>query len=651
MKINYHLPNQSYSFDQVDPKEIENLNFLLSNNKGDFVNLGLNKNTSKFQGWNVINQDSLKVFKILDEILPKEMEVDEIDFYSYKASRKFASKFSENVSYTIDEHGNSDHIEQKIKTTDTFYLGPAGGVVYEIKNFDSELDIDLDCKELNDFDEWGRDYNVFKENGILFVEFTKNSGDNDNYKLWFGIKASNFLYNLKKEWVKKEYEYSKQRNSLHKRYVYRLMSISVKESKILFMGSGFSKEDVATQIALLETHKDELEGFDKTVSTDLLDDIDNFSKPMPQDIDTAYKMSVLGIYKFLSRDVMSKKSKGLFAGYPWFSQVWARDELVGLRSLINLGEDSLVKERIIAHLNSIDEETGQLKRLNVEGSWLSFDGIFWLAKRFADFIFSLDKQHKLEKTFSKKEIEQIYDKFNFSFNKIIKTSWDFENELVKVKNGDSWMDTIEVQFPLDIQAQFLEFTSTLATLAAMLGKVEDAKRFLDLENLLRKKIRQTYFRNGTLYAEAFRDRVDSNVFLTYYTYPDLFLSEDWEKIFDVTLMHLRTTWGGIASLSNKDSAFQPNYTGENNASYHNGDSWYWINNVAAIAMNDLNEKKYRRDIAKILSSSTKDILTLGTVGFGSEISSVSAQKAQGCMAQMWSTATYIEMIDKLFGKQ
>lgn len=68
-------------------------------------------------------------------------------------------------------------------------------------------------------------------------------------------------------------------------------------------------------------------------------------------------------------------------------------------------------------------------------------------------------------------------------------------------------------------------------------------------------------------------------------------------------------------------------------------------------MHNLNEKKYRSKISKILTNSTKDILKLGTIGFASEISSASSQKAEGCMAQFWSSSTYIEMIDKLFEKE
>jgi len=210
------------------------------------------------------------------------------------------------------------------------------------------------------------------------------------------------------------------------------------------------------------------------------------------------------------------------------------------------------------------------------------------------------------------------------------------------------MDTIPAKSPLDIQVQFLEFVSFLAQLGAILQKKDEVGHFLDFEDGLRNNIKAKYLRNKQLYNEAQSDDLRSNVFLSYYFYPNLFLKDEWEMIFDNSLKVLKTTWGGICSLSKKDHRFLENYSGEKNESYHNGDSWYWINNLTAIVLNDLNEKKYRETIRGILFSSTKDILKIGTIGYGSEISSASSQKAEGCMAQLWSSSTYIEMVDSLF---
>ena len=48
MKITYELNKDIYSFEQKDKTEILKSNFLVTNAKGDFLNLGVKNNYSKF---------------------------------------------------------------------------------------------------------------------------------------------------------------------------------------------------------------------------------------------------------------------------------------------------------------------------------------------------------------------------------------------------------------------------------------------------------------------------------------------------------------------------------------------------------------------------------------------------------------------------
>lgn len=646
MKIIYDLDNTSFTYEQKENQEIEKLNFLLTNNNGDFLNLGAMSNSCKFQGFNVCHHNS-DIYKFIDEIVVLGMKTEEVVYGGYFARRDFISDF---VLDIIDEN-KRDNLEFRESSFDRFFLGPTGGVVYEIGNFNGDFFIDLDLRKLSDFDEWGRNYKVYKKDGIVLVEYTKKVGEKEDYKMYFGVKAVNFSYELIEQFVKKEYTYSKQRNSDYEIYVFRLMKVSVTDNKQIICGAGFSEEEVFEQIFLLEFHKNELTSFDRNIYKDLIRE-DEFSKPLTQNVSLAYRLSSNAIYRFLNKNIGKKEMfEGLYAGYPWFSQVWARDELVSLRAFINKGDLLFVKTKLFSYLNNINLETGCLKRIEQEGSLESFDGVFVLAKRVEDFMFYLEEKGKLNEGLTRNELEVIYDKFNLVFLKITEKYWDKENELLKVKRGDSWMDTIDAWYPLDVEVQFLNFVSVLGVLAGALNKKEEAGHFMDFQELLREKIRSAYLRNGILYNEPFKNNLTSNVFLAYYYYPDLFLKQEWESIIDAALRYLRTPWGGISSLAKNDVEFTPNYSGENDKSYHKGDSWFWINNVTAIVLNDLNEQKYRREIKDILLTSTKDILTMGTIGFASEVSSASSQKAEGCMAQLWSSSTYIEMIDKLFHKR
>ncbi|MFH1849944.1 MAG: amylo-alpha-1,6-glucosidase, partial [archaeon] len=107
-------------------------------------------------------------------------------------------------------------------------------------------------------------------------------------------------------------------------------------------------------------------------------------------------------------------------------------------------------------------------------------------------------------------------------------------------------------------------------------------------------------------------------------------------------------WGGLATIDKTNALYSPRYTGIDNRSYHRGDSWYWINNIAAIVMCRLDKKLFRSYIDGILKASVNDILYQGYIGHASELSDASSQNAQASFCQAWSDAMFIELIDELY---
>jgi len=431
MKITYKLNNDKFSYTQIAEDEEKKLNFLLTNNKGDFLNLGINKNSLKSQGLNFCDTNTLDIYKIIDNIFVPDLDIIEVENQGYSISRKYASKISQIVRVPVTDSQNNKsqydedaelkynnngvlqevyEEENEITAQDRLYLGPSGGMIYEIENYEGNILLDLDIRKLNDLDEWGRDYNIYTKNNTVIVEYTKKVGDNQDYKVYFGIRTVNFQYDLLKDWVKQEYEYSKRRNSLYERYIYRLMSIRIQDSKRLYIGFGLSEKDVFDQISLLEQHYNELEVFDEAIYNDLTK-AQTFKKPIPQDFMVAYRLSNYSMYNFFNRNLDNEEMKiGCFAGFPWFSQVWTRDELVGIKGFINNNEDNIVKEKLFEHLNLIDDNTGLIKRIKQKGALDSVDGVFWLAKRIEDFVFYLDTRKRLNNVISQGELEIIYNK-------------------------------------------------------------------------------------------------------------------------------------------------------------------------------------------------------------------------------------------------
>jgi len=135
-----------------------------------------------------------------------------------------------------------------------------------------------------------------------------------------------------------------------------------------------------------------------------------------------------------------------------------------------------------------------------------------------------------------------------------------------------------------------------------------------------------------------------NIFLAAYLCPNLLNRKEWESVFDNAIKALWLEWGGFSTIDRASKLYFSSYTGEDNKSYHRGDSWYWINNIAAIALKRFGGK-YDEYVNKIIKASSLDIQFQGVIGRPSEISDAKSQKAQGNLFQLWSAATFIELIN------
>jgi len=157
------------------------------------------------------------------------------------------------------------------------------------------------------------------------------------------------------------------------------------------------------------------------------------------------------------------------------------------------------------------------------------------------------------------------------------------------------------------------------------------------------------FWDGKILADGLADwTIRPNVFLAAYLYPKLLSKEEWAQCFDNILPKLWLSWGGLATIDQTDSRFINSHTGENSASYHNGDSWFYLNNLAALVLHRTDQKRFQKYIDQIIAASTRDILWQGAIGQHSEVSSASKLESSGCFAQAWSAAMYIELIEEVY---
>jgi glycogen debranching enzyme len=227
--------------------------------------------------------------------------------------------------------------------------------------------------------------------------------------------------------------------------------------------------------------------------------------------------------------------------------------------------------------------------------------------------------------------------------------------LVECKNLESWMDTSYKTdnrggFLIEVQALQLAMYKLMQFLCTITKNTTKFIAYKKLEDATREKVRQEFWNPPILNDRKDDPTVRPNIFLAYYLYPNLLSKEEWTKCFDHMIERLWLSWGGFATIDMKNPLFSERYSGENNKSYHRGDSWFFVNNIAAICLIRVGRDRYKEIIAKILEASSEDLLFRGAIGHASELSSAAEQRAEGCFCQAWSAATFVELVYELHGK-
>ncbi len=544
------------------------MEFLLGSSQGGYY-LGSQDKTS-YQGLTIFKDWEL--IKLVDEIKVNDevLRVEEKDFNSYDKINKDS--------------------EEK------FYYDSSNDFVYELKG-DKKLTLFLDCRKIHDYDDKGRIYHVEKIDEGIRVSYKKYEDNNLKdlmYTVDFVIVTKN-KFEIKDEWVEKNYWYDKKRNTKSNLYVYKSLIFEGRNIKLKF----------------------------KAI-------------PRKNPINKNLKKND-DYYNALKKLTINQEVKGILAGYPWFYQLWARDELISLKPYIMNKEFSFAKSVLKRHLNNINEE-GMVSNRYPSSILGSIDSTGWLSKRIRDYY-----QIKKISSSDKKEIKEIYQKLAKAEKKL---------RLNRMREGmiynhalETWMDTgkeesVRKGFRVEIQFLYYELLETLNYLGEIIK--EDKKYDTDS---FKKIIRHNFLtREGLI--DGIANEKDytkrPNVFLAYYINKSLLTKKEWELTFDKVIEECWLPWGGLSSISKKNRHYTKQYTGMDNKSYHHGDSWYYINNIAGITLTDLNKKKYKKYIKKIYDASVKDYKT-GLINNCSEISSSNERTSEGCLAQAWSASTLYEL--------
>ncbi len=597
-----------HSLNNKDMKE--NLNrdvrFLITNKKGSYFCVA-NENKSRYDGLFFFDKNMYKIIESL-------RVVD-----SQKTS-KIVNKF-----YDI-EKSNGD-------LTETFFMPHHhNSLVYELSN-KSVFEVILDAKESYDQRQWGRFYTILQEDDKIIIKFVKktdsredNSDGIEEYSLFLVLKFEGMFKKIE-EWKKVSYEFDKKRNSTpYGRYVFH--AISLKTNKVVFSFSK-NKENAKKEADYVFENTEILRKKQKEYYNNSLD----LRKDLKDDVSMAYCCAVNSL------DSLTFNDKGIFAGLPWFFQFWTRDEAVSLKALMLQGNFNLTKNVLSRHLKTILYDG----KLPIKSDYLklrSADSAGWISKRAEDLMYILENKKILGNYLTKDEVKNKEERIEYSLDFMMK--YHAKEDLIFNNAKETWMDSLSRDgFRIEIQAMQL---STYK----LMYKLNNNKIYQKFEKKLKKEVIDKFWNKKWL-ADGVDDfTIRPNIFIAYYMYPKLLAQTEWVTCFNNALKCLWNNWGGIATIDKKDSLFRSRHTGENNKSYHNGDSWFWINNLAAIVLHRLDKKRYKKYINKILEASTKEILWQGMIGHHAELSSSYDLKSEGCLAQAWSAAMYIEMINEIY---
>ncbi len=327
-------------------------------------------------------------------------------------------------------------------------------------------------------------------------------------------------------------------------------------------------------------------------------------------------------------DLLVLSHPGVYAGLPWFFQFWPRDEAISLKALSFVEEE---KAKSIFHrLLHSSLDTAPRGVVNA-------DALGWLVKRAEDFNFSKEEKEEI-KTILKRYIEDLL--------------WSQTKKGFAI-NGprETWMDTLDRGGArIEIQALRLNIYRYMSSIC---DSWKEKRFYRKLEKDLLKKVRKSFFDGKVLYDGYYPfhhiadKRIRCNIFIAAYVYPQLLSKREWKKCFDNILPSLWLPWGGVSTLDINDHSFFFTHTGEDSRSYHNGDSWFYINNMAAIVLQRTSKRRYASYIKRIFEASREEMMWMGVIGRSAEVSSAKALSSEGSPMQAWSAALYLELEKEL----
>jgi glycogen debranching enzyme len=314
-----------------------------------------------------------------------------------------------------------------------------------------------------------------------------------------------------------------------------------------------------------------------------------------EDLDRLFKYSV----ESMKNMIYDKENTGIIAGHPWFQSFWARDSFWSVLGLIDAGyfelaEDILTnfaKKDLPGKINlEGDDEYDEMPRLDT-------DPLFVIA---AD---KLDRHFRINDVIEEK-MEEIFEKP------------ELEEGVVQNPPKSTWMDTLEREEAVDVQALWLEAARRMSS-----EKAEE------LESGLEKFNSEDYMKDYL--GEDPPETVNPAV-------PLMFGQLDEEK----AEKYLQKINGEFSSRygARTRSMADPGY---DSSGYHSGSTWGLTTAWAAAANLEYGNKQHGKSFLEKMTQ----FLDRNQLGALPEVVDSEKGELMGCSEQAWSAGLMAHVID------
>ncbi len=488
-----------------------------------------------------------------------------------------------------------------------------------------EMTLFMDCKEPYDNKTWGREYEAATDRGIVVITFRKRNDSREEqgkeYELYLAAAGDSLEYIPLRQWEEHSYSLDASRGSQPStRWVYAAAKL---RSKRISIGMATTRDEAIKQA------KDTLKNADKIMKEEEQRMADLLNEE-PEGKNGIARRCCVAALDALSLD------DGIYAGLPWFFQFWARDEIICTKGLMLAGKTHLAKMILMRHLASLKD--GWLYS-NPESRLKAADAPGWLFLRLRDLI--EHDELSTTKTLGAAERRVVMDKVTSYLDNVEQR---LDHGLLPTGPLETWMDT---SFEGDDRSGCrIEIQALVLASCRLYTKL--TKRIHNVELIMNAAVKKQLVKGTSLLDGKDDNTIRPNIFIAAYAYPALFTRKEWAAIFKKALPSLWLPWGGLSSIDRHSPLFSAKYTGEDNRSYHRGDSWFWVNNLAAMAMLRA-DKSLDKKANAILAASVREMMTMGASGFCAEVSSAEALRSEGCLAQAWSSATLLELLHETQG--